>query len=118
MSVTIRLAKFGKRNAPSYRVVVSNTRNKRNGKYLDILGFYNPSDPSSKFTYDKKRYEDWIKKGALITTAVEKLVAGKYKFKKYEPTPSAEASGQESEESEVSKKAPSTKESTNEENKE
>lgn len=85
MSVTIRLAKFGKRNAPSYRVVVANTRDKRNGKFLDTLGFFNPSDKTTKFTVDKKKYEEWKAKGALVTKAVEKLIDGTYEYIKYEP---------------------------------
>lgn len=85
MSVKIRLAKIGKRHAPAYRVVVTPTRTKRNGKYLDILGFYNPLDPNTKFTYDKKLYEEWIEKGALPTKAVADLIANKYEYVKYDP---------------------------------
>ena len=85
MSVSVRLAKFGKRHAPTYRVVVSTTRYKRNGKFLDILGHYNPSDPTQDFTMDMDKYEDWKKKGAITTKAVEDLIAGTYEYVKYDP---------------------------------
>lgn len=85
MSVTIRLAKFGKRHQPSYRMVVANTRDKRNGKFLDTLGHFNPSQKPVSFEYDKAKYEEWVGKGALVTDAVKKLVAGTYEFKPYDP---------------------------------
>ena len=85
MSVSIRLAKFGKRHAPSYRVVVVNTRAKRSGAFIDILGHYNPVDPTKEFTMDKKVYDEWVSKGAIVSDAVKKLVDGTYVYKKYEP---------------------------------
>lgn len=85
MSVSIRLSKIGKKNAPAYRIVVAQTKSKRNGKYIDIVGNYNPSDVTTKFELDKKKYQDWIDKGALVTQAVQDLIAGKYKYVKYIP---------------------------------
>ncbi len=85
MSVTIRLAKVGKKNAPAYKVVVSNTRDKRTGKYLDILGFYNPSEKGMPSKINKEKFQEWKKKGALSTEAVEKLLAGTYQYKVYAP---------------------------------
>ncbi len=83
MSVTIRLARIGKRNAPAYKVVVANTRDKRNGRFLDVLGHYNPSHTPPLLSIDKKKYKEWKGKGALSTDAVEKLIAGKYEFVPY-----------------------------------
>ena len=97
MSVTLRLSKTGKRNAPSYRLVASTTRNKRDGKYLEIIGFYNPSDPKSKFTYDKEKLDKWIKNGALTTKAVDKLLDGSYEFIKYVPKKEEKKEDEESE---------------------
>ena len=77
MSVTIRLAKFGKKNAPSYKIVVSNTRDKRNGSFLDVLGFYNPLQTENKINFDKKRLEGWKNQGAQVSDAVNKLIEGK-----------------------------------------
>ena len=57
MSVSIRLAKFGKKNAPTYKVVVANTKDKRNGRFIDVLGFYNPHQKTSSFLIDREKYE-------------------------------------------------------------
>jgi len=85
MSVSIRLSKIGKKHAPSYRVVVTKTRNKRDGAFIDIIGHYNPSDKTKEFVIDKKLYEDWVSKGAIVSDAVKKLIEGTYEYKKYEP---------------------------------
>ena len=83
MSVTIRLARIGRRNLPSFRLVVSNTRDKRNGKFLEILGHFNPSGSKVLFDYDKERFEYWRKNGAMISKSAQELVDGKYTFKPY-----------------------------------
>ena len=85
MSVTIRLAKVGKKNAPSYKVVVANTRDKRTGKYLEVLGYYNPSMNPAQLKIDKEKVEKWKKKGAMTTKAIDDLLAGTYKYVKYAP---------------------------------
>jgi len=85
MSVTIRLSRTGRKNQPTFKLVVSNTKDKRYGKFVDILGYYNPFDPKQKFSYDKEKFEKWKKQGALVTTAVDKLISGKYEFVKYDP---------------------------------
>lgn len=83
MSITIRLTRIGKKNSPAYRVVVSNTKDKRNGKSLDILGHFNPVDTKSKFEIDKEKYTAWVGKGALVTDAVKQLLEGKYTYTPY-----------------------------------
>jgi len=85
MSITIRLAKEGKRNAPSYKVVVAQTRSKRNGKPLDVLGYFNPSKNPKEFSISEEKYTEWTKKGALVTPAIKNLIAGTYEFVKYSP---------------------------------
>ncbi|KKU30439.1 MAG: SSU ribosomal protein S16P [candidate division WWE3 bacterium GW2011_GWA1_46_21] len=85
MSITIRLARTGKRNAPTYKVVVAMTKNKQSGRFLDILGSFNPLLKTSAFVLDKKKYASWQTKGALTSKAVGDLVANTYAYKKYEP---------------------------------
>lgn len=101
MSVTIRLARIGKKNAPAYKIVVANTRDKRNGRFLDVLGYFNPSESMDAYRMDKKKYDEWKNKGALSTDAIEKLIAGTYKYKVYNPNEKAkeaEAEGEKGEE--------------------
>ncbi|HNS71313.1 MAG TPA: 30S ribosomal protein S16 [bacterium] len=86
MSITIRLARIGRKNLPSFRMVAANTKDKRNGRSLEILGHYNPSEKGGKFEYDKERFEYWKKNGALISKSVMELIEGKYTFKPYNPS--------------------------------
>lgn len=85
MSVTIRLARIGKRNAPSFKIVVSNTRDKRNGRYLEVLGYYNPTKVPNEFKINEERYDYWRSVGAMVTDAVTALRDGTYEFKPYNP---------------------------------
>ncbi|MBT6401325.1 30S ribosomal protein S16 [candidate division WWE3 bacterium] len=83
MSVTIRLARIGKRNAPAYKVVVANTRDKRNGRFLEVLGHYNPSNNPVLLEIDTKKVDEWKGKGAMISDAVTKLIDGTYEYQPY-----------------------------------
>ena len=83
MSVTIRLARTGRKNLPSFKIVVANTRSKRNGEILDTIGSYNPSEKPEFFKYDKEKVAMWQQRGALMTESVKKLIEGTYKFVAY-----------------------------------
>lgn len=85
MSVKIRLSRVGKKNAPAYRIVVADSRAPRDGSHIEIIGHYNPSENPTAFGYDKERWDYWKSVGAQPTEAVEKLIEGKYEFKKYKP---------------------------------
>jgi len=93
MSVKIRLSKIGKKNSPSYRIVAVATRSKRDGETLDILGFYNPNSNPPQFEVDKEKVKSWQAKGALLTSAVEEIIEGKYTYTKYNPKGSKEVKG-------------------------
>ncbi len=84
MSVTVRLSKTGKRNSPSYTVVAANTKDKRNGRFLDILGHFNPLRKNG-FIIDKEKFEKWTKNGAMVSDAVNSLMQNTYKYIKYNP---------------------------------
>lgn len=72
MSVKIRLARVGTKNAPVYRIVATDVRNKRDGQPLEILGTYNPA--SGKFVqFHVDKMQDWMSKGAQMTDTVKKL---------------------------------------------
>ena len=69
----IKLTRTGKKNQPSYRVIVQEARAKNNGKVTDILGHYNPLTKPSEVSIDKKKYQEWVAKGAKPTPTVENL---------------------------------------------
>jgi len=70
--VKIRLTRIGRTHAPAYRIVAIDSRKKRDGEALEILGTY---DPFSKqlVQYHEERINDWVSKGAVLTDAVKKL---------------------------------------------
>ncbi len=73
MALRIRLARFGRRNHPIYRIVVMDAKSPREGKYIDILGTY---DPINKKFLDIKpeKVKEWISKGAETTDRVQSLL--------------------------------------------
>ena len=95
--VKIRLKLTGRKNAPSYRVVAIDSKKKRNGEYIEDLGYFNPSNKTTLLNIDKDRYNYWISKGAQPSLSVKKLLDGSYKFVKYDPKASKEAEEQATE---------------------
>lgn len=80
MSTVLRLMRFGKRARPFYRIVAIDKRKKRDGAYLDQVGFFDPMVEPENLKIDLKKYNDWIKKGAQISEGLGKIVKSK-KFK-------------------------------------
>ncbi len=80
--VKIRLTRTGRKNAPSYRIIVIDSKSKRDGMYIEKLGYYNPTEDPKKVVCTKERYDYWLSVGAQPSDAVKKLISGKYVFKK------------------------------------
>ena len=72
----IKLFPTGKRNQRKFRIVIAEARSKREGKYLEVLGFYDPLTDPATLSLDKERYQQWIEKGAQPTQTV-RLLANK-----------------------------------------
>lgn len=70
--VRIRLQRFGRKKDPFYRIVVADSRSPRDGRFIEILGQYDPK--KKNLTINKERYLDWLKKGAHPTDAVSAIV--------------------------------------------
>lgn len=73
MAVKIRMSRVGRRNRPYWRIVAMDSRDKRDGAYLEKLGTYDPVRHELISLY-KDRIEDWISKGAICSTSVQKLI--------------------------------------------
>lgn len=69
----IKLSRVGKKDQPSYRIVVTEKRDKRDGEYVEQVGFYNPSIKPKDIRFEKDLYEKWLKKGAQPTDTVADL---------------------------------------------
>jgi len=74
MAVRIRLTRLGRKKKPFYRIIVADSENKRDGKFLDIVGTYDPLQDPAAITIDNAKLQDWLGKGALPTTTVKSLL--------------------------------------------
>lgn len=74
MAVTIRLKRFGTNKKPFYRIVVAPSRNARDSKTVEELGYYDPKYDPPKISLDKERYQQWIAQGAKPSSTVRNLV--------------------------------------------
>lgn len=76
--VKIRLKKMGRKNSPFYRIVVAESKQKRDGKVIEEIGYYYPNISSvekqrKEFEMDNEKYLAWIKKGAQPTESVSRI---------------------------------------------
>jgi small subunit ribosomal protein S16 len=74
MAVKIRLTRVGSKKNPIYRVVVADSRSPRDGRFIEIVGRYNPQTDPSTIDLDEAKIEDWIAKGAQPTAPVSRLI--------------------------------------------
>ena len=70
----MRLTRVGSKKNPIYRVVAADSRSPRDGKFLEIVGRYNPQTEPSTIELDEAKVKDWLAKGALPTEAVARLI--------------------------------------------
>ena len=75
MAVKIRLRQVGKKHQRSYWVVAIDSKTKRDGKFLEKLGFYNPNFDPPKLKINKQRFDYWLGVGAQPSETVRKLIS-------------------------------------------
>ena len=63
MAVRIRLTRLGRKKKPFYRIIVADSENKRDGKFLDIVGTYDPLQNPAVVDFDNEKLDTWMKKG-------------------------------------------------------
>jgi small subunit ribosomal protein S16 len=74
MATRIRLTRVGSKKNPIYRVVVADSRSPRDGRFIEIVGRYNPQTDPSTIELDEERIRDWLGKGAQPTDSVARLL--------------------------------------------
>ena len=77
MAVKMRLTRVGSKKNPIYRVVVADSRSPRDGRFIEIIGRYNPQTDPSTIELDEQKVKDWLGKGAQPSGAVQKLLKAK-----------------------------------------
>lgn len=76
MAVKIRLARHGAKKAPYYRIVVADARARRDGRFIEQVGTYNPCTTPATVNVDLEKVDTWVKNGAKPTDTVARLIDG------------------------------------------
>ena len=74
MAVKIRLSRQGRKKAPFYRLVVADSRSPRDGKFIELIGTYNPMTDPASVTINEERALYWLKNGALPSDTARGLL--------------------------------------------
>ena len=74
MAVKMRLKRMGPKKAPFYRIVVADSRSPRDGKFIEEIGYYDPTREPSVIKFDEEATKKWIATGAQPTETVGKLL--------------------------------------------
>ncbi len=74
MAVKLRLTRVGSKKNPVYRIVAADSRSPRDGKFLEIVGRYNPQTEPSTIEVDEDKVRDWLSKGAQPSETVARLL--------------------------------------------
>jgi small subunit ribosomal protein S16 len=74
MAIKIRLARMGAKKQPFYRMVVTNSESPRDGRFLEILGTYNPNTDPAKVVWNPEQLKKWLSSGAQPTSTVQSLI--------------------------------------------
>ena len=77
MAVKMRLTRMGDKKSPFYRIVVTDSRNARDGAYIDKVGHYNPTSQPAEIVLDVEKAKDWIAKGVQPTETVKNILVNK-----------------------------------------
>ena len=77
MAVKLRLTRVGSKKNPVYRIVAADSRSPRDGKFLEIVGRYNPQTDPSTIELDEEKVRDWLSKGAQPSGTVARLLKAK-----------------------------------------
>jgi small subunit ribosomal protein S16 len=79
MAVSIRLRREGAKNSPFYRVVVADKRSPRDGKFIELIGNYDPKKPGVNYAIDLARADYWVSKGAQPSDTVRSIIKKAHK---------------------------------------
>jgi small subunit ribosomal protein S16 len=77
LAVKLRLTRVGSKKNPVYRIVAADSRSPRDGKFLEIVGRYNPQSDPSTIDFDEERIRHWLSKGAQPSNTVQRLLKAK-----------------------------------------
>jgi small subunit ribosomal protein S16 len=116
VAVKLRLMRMGKKKQPTYRVVAADSRSPRDGRFIEIVGVYDPRPDPSAIRIDNDKAVDWLRKGAHPTESVRKLleISGAWETFSGEapsrpaPEPASKSTAKKAAAKSTAKKAPAT----------
>ena len=73
MATVVRLARMGRKKRPFYRIVVTDSRKRRDSGYIESIGYYNPLTDPDTIKFDEERLNYWKSVGAKLSSRVEKI---------------------------------------------
>lgn len=74
MSVSLRLARHGTKKAPFYRIVVTDSRNPRDGRFLEMIGVYDPMREPVRLEVNRERVAHWVARGGKCSATLERVL--------------------------------------------
>jgi len=74
LAVKLRLTRVGSKKNPVYRIVAADSRSPRDGRFIEIVGRYNPQTDPSTIELDEQKVRDWLAKGAQPSSTVQRLL--------------------------------------------
>lgn len=74
MAVAIRMARYGAKKQPHFRIVATDSRSPRDGKHLEVVGTYDPRKADQKVTWNSERIKYWLSKGAQPSETIQSLM--------------------------------------------
>ena len=89
--VKLRLKRMGKKKQPTYRIVAADSRSPRDGRFIEIIGHYNPRTEPSEIVVDNDKAVAWLQKGAQPTDRVRKLLEVSGAIEQFESVKGAKA---------------------------
>jgi small subunit ribosomal protein S16 len=89
VAVKLRLMRMGKTKQPTYRVVAADSRSPRNGRFIEIVGTYEPRQEPTRINVDNAKAVDWLRKGAQPTDRVKRILEQSGAWAEFQGGPSA-----------------------------
>jgi small subunit ribosomal protein S16 len=83
VATKIRLMRMGRKKRPFYRIVVADSRERRDGNFIEILGYYNPITEPAEVKIDEEKALKWLKTGAIPTDTAKNLLSKEGIIKKF-----------------------------------
>lgn len=87
--VKIRFARFGAKKHPFYHIVVTDSENARDGRFIEHIGTYDPAKPMAQAVLERDRLEHWVGRGAQISESLQKVIRELVRAQKAAPAAAA-----------------------------